>query len=76
MFQRYWAMLRAGATMAILNNDKNKYKEYVRFASRCLEMVAVTNDQESRSIQREMAAEWLTLADAVRPSKIRVAKRT
>ena len=52
--------------MAILQN--NKHKEYTRFASECLEMVAVTTDQESRSIQREMAAEWLRLADAVRRS--------
>jgi len=52
--------------MAVRKNPK--YKEYVRFAAHCLEMVAVTRDQESRSIQREMAAEWLHLADAVRPS--------
>jgi hypothetical protein len=52
--------------MAILKN--NKHKEYTRFARECLEMVAVTTDQESRSIQREMAAEWLRLADAVRRS--------
>jgi len=32
--------------------------------------VAIAKDQESRAIQREMAAEWLRLADAVRrPSK-------
>jgi hypothetical protein len=54
--------------MAILKNDK--HKEYARFAAHCLEMVTITRDQESRSIQREMAAEWLQLADAVlRPSK-------
>jgi hypothetical protein len=64
----------AEAIMAILNKDK--HKEYARFAAHCLEMVAVTSDQESRSIQREMAAEWQTLADAVRPSKIRAPKRT
>jgi hypothetical protein len=35
-------------------------------------MVAVTRDQESRTIQREMAAEWMKLADAVRrPSRHR-----
>ena len=56
--------------MAILKNDK--HKEYTRFAAHCLEMVTVTRDQESRSIQREMAAEWLQLADAVLgPSKSR-----
>ena len=54
--------------MAIL--DKDKFKEYTRFASHCLDMVAVTSDQEARCVQREMAAEWLTLADAVRHSKI------
>ena len=54
--------------MAILKN--NKHKEYTRFAAHCLEMVTITRDQESRSIQREMAAEWLRLADAVLgPSK-------
>ena len=52
--------------MAARKNDKTK--EYTRFAAHCLEMVAVTRDQESRSIQREMAAEWLQLADAVRRS--------
>jgi hypothetical protein len=56
--------------MAILKNDK--YKEYARFAAHCLEMVTRTRDQESRSIQREMAAEWLKLADAIlRRSKSR-----
>jgi hypothetical protein len=50
--------------MAVWKNDK--HKEYTRFAAHCLHMVAVTRDQETRSIQREMAAEWLHLADAVR----------
>jgi hypothetical protein len=54
--------------MAILKN--NKHKDYTRFAAHCLEMVTIERDQVSRSIQREMAAEWLRLADAVlRPSK-------
>ena len=43
--------------MAILKN--NKHKEYTRFAAHCLEMVTIARDQEFRSIQREMAAEWL-----------------
>ena len=38
----------------------------------CLNMVASTGDQESRCIQREMAAEWLRLADGVRrPRKLK-----
>jgi hypothetical protein len=53
--------------MAILNKDK--YKEYARFASHCLDMVAVTGDQESRSIQREMAAEWLDAGGCRAPFK-------
>jgi hypothetical protein len=42
-----------------------KHKDYVRYAEHCLNMVASTKDQDSRCINREMAAEWLTLADAV-----------
>lgn len=46
--------------------ESNKHKDYVRYAEHCLNMVAATTDQESRSIQREMAAEWLRLADTIR----------
>jgi hypothetical protein len=49
--------------MAFLNKDK--HKEYVRFAGHCLEMVTVTRDRDTRSIQREMAAEWLHLAEEI-----------
>ena len=43
-----------------------KPKEYARYAQPCLQLVATTTEQEARSIQREMAAEWLKLADVVR----------
>jgi hypothetical protein len=47
-----------------------KRKEYARCAAHCLQMVAAAKEQELRSIQREMAAEWLKLAQAVgRPPK-------
>jgi hypothetical protein len=47
-----------------------KRKEYARYAAHCLQMVAASTERESRSIQREMAAEWLKLANTVgRPSK-------
>jgi hypothetical protein len=49
--------------MAIPKNGK--HKEYTRYAEHCLHMVKVAKDQDSRGIQREMAAEWLKLADAV-----------
>ena len=45
--------------MTVPKNDKYK-------AEHCLNMVASTTDQKSLSIQREMAAEWLRLADVVR----------
>jgi hypothetical protein len=51
--------------MTVLKNDT--HKDYARYAEHCLNMVAVTTDQESRRIQREMADEWLRLADATRP---------
>jgi hypothetical protein len=54
--------------MAIPKNEK--HKEYARYAVHCLQMVPRTPDQEYRSIQREMAAEWIRLADAIlRPPK-------
>ena len=37
----------------------------VRYAEHCLKMVPLAPDQEYRNVQREMAAEWLKLADAV-----------
>ena len=49
--------------MAKLTNDK--HKEYARYAEHCLQMVTVAKDQDARAIQREMAAEWLKLADSV-----------
>ena len=44
----------------------DKFKDYTRYAEHCLNLVASTGDQESRCVQREMAAEWLRLADLVR----------
>ena len=49
--------------MAKPKNDT--HKDYVRYAAHCLEMTGATKDQEARSINREMAAEWLKLADAI-----------
>jgi hypothetical protein len=50
--------------------QSNKHKEYARYAEHCLNMVAATKDQEARALIREMAAEWLKLADmALHPLK-------
>ena len=48
--------------MAAPKNDK--YKDYARYAAHCLDVVPVTRDQDTRAINREMAAEWLRLAEA------------
>jgi hypothetical protein len=50
-----------------VSKNDDAYNDYARYAQHCLQMVAKTADQESRRIQREMAAEWLRLADAIRP---------
>lgn len=54
----------SGGTMAIPKTDK--HREYTRYALHCMNMVAAVADQQSRNIQREMAAEWLKLAESVR----------
>jgi hypothetical protein len=53
----------SGEIVAIPKNGR--HKEYVRYAAHCLEIVPRVPDQEYRSLQREMAAEWLKLADAI-----------
>jgi hypothetical protein len=53
-------------TMTTPETDKDA--EYARYAEHCLNMVAATTDQQWRRVQREMAAEWLRLAEASRNS--------
>jgi hypothetical protein len=53
----------SGSIMAIPKNDK--HKSYARYAEHCLSVVTSTRDQDARAINREMAAEWLKLADAL-----------
>jgi hypothetical protein len=50
--------------MAGPKNEKRKV--YAHYAAHCLHMVTAARDQGSRAIQREMAAEWLKLADEIR----------
>jgi hypothetical protein len=52
-------------------NPKNeKFKQYAHYAAHCMYLVTAATDPDARAIQREMAAEWLKLADAVRePAK-------
>jgi hypothetical protein len=43
----------------------NSHKDYVRYAEHCLNLVPTIDAQEDRAINREMAAEWIRLADAI-----------
>jgi DNA primase len=47
--------------MEVPTNEKQR--DYARYAEECLKQVARAPDQRSRSLLREMAAEWLRLAD-------------
>jgi hypothetical protein len=50
-----------------MTGPKNeKRKIYAHYAAHCLHMVTAAKDQGSRAIQREMATEWLKLADDIR----------
>jgi hypothetical protein len=69
-----------GEIMVLRKKDaprkNDQHKEYARYAAHCLELVPAIPDQEYRSIQREMAAEWLRLADAIiHPQKPKVSNR-
>jgi hypothetical protein len=53
--------------MAVLNGDR--HKQYARFAMHCLSQDSSNGDPDYRAMQREMAIEWLRLAeDMLHPS--------
>jgi hypothetical protein len=43
----------------------DKHNDYVLYATHCLNLVPQIAAQEDRAINREMAAEWLKLADDI-----------
>jgi hypothetical protein len=49
--------------------ENDKFKDYARYAADCLNLMTKTKDPDSRNLGRDMAAEWLTLANAIRPSR-------
>jgi hypothetical protein len=64
----FYIWLRAGEFMAV--PKKSKHKDYARYAAHCLGLSPALTDREDRAINREMAAEWLKLADdIITPSK-------
>jgi len=46
--------------------EDDKHKKYAHYAAHCLYLVTTASDPDSRAIQREMAAEWIKLAEATR----------
>ena len=40
------------------------FRDYARYAMYCLEMVPISTDQDIRDLNREMAVEWIRLAEA------------
>jgi hypothetical protein len=51
--------------------ETDQSEEYERYADYCSNVARQLTDQESRRILREMAAEWLRLADAQRPGRFK-----
>jgi hypothetical protein len=43
----------------------NKQKDYAYYAAHCLYLMTAATDPDFRSIQREMAAQWLKLAGEI-----------
>jgi hypothetical protein len=41
----------------------DKREQYVAFATHCLQLAKVAANRESQAVLREMAAEWLKLAE-------------
>jgi hypothetical protein len=41
----------------------DKREQYVAFATHCLQLAKVAADRQSRVVLKEMAAEWLRLAE-------------
>jgi hypothetical protein len=45
--------------IVVVPKKPDKYKAYIRYAMHCLETVPTLGDNDTRTINREMAAEWL-----------------
>ena len=59
----------ADERVMVVPEEDDRFGDYARYAMHCLNTVASTRDQELRRIQREMAVEWMRLADVVRRSR-------
>lgn len=45
----------------------NKHKDYSRYAAHCLSITPALSAKETEAINREMAAEWVMLAELAKP---------
>ena len=43
----------------------DKRKEHARYAAHCMYLVTAASDPDGRTIQEEMAAEWINLAGTI-----------
>jgi hypothetical protein len=43
----------------------DRHRDYIRYAEHCLNLVPTIGAQDDRAINREMAAEWIRLVDAI-----------
>jgi len=48
---------------------ENKHKDYSRYAAYCLGMTPALSAKKTAAINREMAAEWLKLAELAKPAR-------
>ena len=65
--QRFQVPVSTVQDEPMASSESDRHKEYARFAAHCLDMAIVVRDQKSCSIEREMAIEWMRLADAIEP---------
>jgi hypothetical protein len=57
-----------GKLSPMADQSIDKREQYVAFATQCLQLPKVAGDNQSRTVLREMAAEWLKLAEVTSES--------
>jgi hypothetical protein len=60
-FPTLWSHLEG--VMVVPKIDKRK--EHARYAAHCMYLVTAASDPDGRTIQEEMAAEWINLAGTI-----------
>jgi hypothetical protein len=60
---RQGSQIKTSLAESVMTNDK--HRRYANYAARCLSMGVAENDPSTSAFHREMALEWLKLADGV-----------